>query len=181
MEYKVPLTKKDREKLLQEYHDFHLRPAPSNIGDETLIKAIQQINETKNPQSGEEQKGASNEAQKGNQSGSQSGTPGDELKTEREKFFKLNGKNAPESATIEQLKEQNALKEQEIEKSNAPQSKTENQKPEIKYNPETEVLIIKGNEERIVSKTSWDKFLSKFPGGWEKKIVTPKELTDGKD
>lgn len=180
MEYKVPLSKKDREKLLQEYHDFHLRPAPSNIGDETLIKVIQQINETKNPQSGEEQKGASNQTPKGDQSGTQSGG-GDELKAEREKFFKLNGKNAPESATIEQLREQNALKEQEIEKSNAPEEKKETKKSEIKYNPETEVLITKGDEQRIVSKTTWEKFLSKFPDGWEKKIVTPKELTDGKD
>ena len=58
--YKIPLTKKDKAELLQKYQDFHLRPAPNNIGDETLVKAVQQIDDAKNPQSNVASKGTEN-------------------------------------------------------------------------------------------------------------------------
>ena len=205
--YKIPLTKKDKAELLQKYQDFHLRPAPNNIGDETLVKAVQQIDDAKNPQSESEQKGAENpNPETQNTEGAGTGEPnpetpqsngegvnGDapketaeeqkkrieaeaELTTERNRFFALNGKDAPESATTEQLKEQNDLKQKQIDDAKAKTAPKEEQSQEIEYDRETQYLLKRGDEVRIVAKTTWDKFLYQSPDGWEKHTPKPKEL-----
>ena len=207
--YKIPLSKKDKAELLQKYQDFHLRPAPNNIGDETLVKAVQQIDNEKNPQSNEKPKGAENETApesaderrisgaepKVDETQSDEGAgdvKGDapesaeeqtkrieseaELTTERNRFFALNGKNAPESATIEQLKEQNDLVQKKIDEAKAKSAPKEEQSQEIEYDRETQYLLKKGDDFRIVAKTTWDKFLYQSPDGWEKHTPKPKEL-----
>ena len=194
--YKIPLTKKDKAELLQKYQDFHLRPAPNNIGDETLVKAVQQIDDAKNPQSDETSKGAENtnasnpettdgtgteqqiETSQTSEGVSNGKTPIEtaaELLTERNRFFALNGKDAPESATTEQLKEQNDLKQKQIDDAKAKSSPKE-EKAEIEYDRDTQYLLKKGDEVRIVAKTTWDKFLYQSPDGWEKHTPKPKEL-----
>ena len=195
--YKTPLTKKDKAELLQKYQDFHLRPAPNNIGDETLIKAVQQIDDAKNPQSSEASKGTENtnasnpettdgtgteqqiETSQISEGVSNGKTPIEaeaELLTERNRFFALNGKDAPESATTEQLKEQNDLKQKQIDDAKAKSSPKEEEKAEIEYDRDTQYLLKKGDEFRIVAKTTWDKFLYQSPDGWEKHTPKPKEL-----
>lgn len=205
--YKIPLTKKDKAELLQKYQDFHLRPAPNNIGDETLVKAVQQIDDAKNPQSDEASKGAENPNATNPQTTDGAGaepkvettqttegvtngeTPKEtaeertkrieaeaELLTERNRFFALNGKDAPESATTEQLKEQNDLKQKQIDDAKAKTSPKEEEKAEIEYDRDTQYLLKKGDEVRIVAKTTWDKFLYQSPDGWEKHTPKPKEL-----
>ena len=201
--YKIPLSKKDKAELLQKYQDFHLRPAPNNIGDETLVKAVQQIDNAKNPQSDEASKGAENpnatnpqttdgagaepkvETTQTTEGVSNGETPKEiaeertkrieaeaELLTERNRFFALNGKDAPESATTEQLKEQNDLKQKQIDDAKAKSSP----KAEIEYDRDTQYLLKKRDEVRIVAKTTWDKFLYQSPDGWEKHTPKPKEL-----
>lgn len=205
--YKIPLTKKDKAELLQKYQDFHLRPAPNNIGDETLVKAVQQIDDAKNPQSNEASKGAENtnasnpettegagaepkvETSQATEGVSNGETPKEtaeeqsknvqaeaELLTERNRFFALNGKDAPESATTEQLKEQNDLKQKQIDDAKAKSSPKEEEKAEIEYDRDTQYLLKKGDDVRIVAKTTWDKFLYQSPDGWEKHTPKPKEL-----
>lgn len=195
--YKIPLTKKDKAELLQKYQDFHLRPAPSNIADETLVKAVQQIDDAKNPQSSEASKGTENtnasnpettdgtgteqqiETSQTSEGVSNGKTPIEteaELLTERNRFFALNGKDAPESATTEQLKEQNDLKQKQIDDAKVKSSPKEEEKPEIEYDRDTQYLLKKGDEIRIVAKTTWDKFLYQSPDGWEKYNPKPKEL-----
>lgn len=195
--YKIPLTKKDKAELLQKYQDFHLRPAPSNIADETLVKAVQQIDDAKNPQPSEASKGTENtnasnpettdgtgteqqiETSQTSEGVSNGKTPIEaeaELLTERNRFFALNGKNAPESATTEQLKEQNDLKQKQIDDTKAKYSPKEEEKAEIEYDRDTQYLLKKGDDVRIVAKTTWDKFLYQSPDGWEKHTPKPKEL-----
>ena len=188
--YKIPLTKKDKAELLQKYQDFHLRPAPNNIGDETLVKAVQQIDDATNPQTtdgtGTEQQIETSQTTEGVDNGE---TPKEtteeqtkrieaeaELLTERNRFFALNGKDAPESATTEQLKEQNDLKQKQIDDAKAKSSPKEEEKAEIEYDRDTQYLLKKGDEVRIVAKTTWDKFLYQSPDGWEKHTPKPKEL-----
>lgn len=194
--YKIPLTKKDKAELLQKYQDFHLRPAPSNIADETLVKAVQQIDDAKNPQPSEASKGAENTNASNPETTDETGTEQQietsqtsegvsngeipieteaELLTERNRFFALNGKDAPESATTEQLKEQNDLKQKQIDDVKAKSSPKE-EKTEIEYDRDTQYLLKKGDEIRIVAKTTWDKFLYQSPDGWEKHTPKPKEL-----
>ena len=55
-------------------------------------------------------------------------------------------------------------------------SPKEEEKPEIEYDRETQYLLKKGDEFRIVAKTTWDKFLYQSPDGWEKHTPKPKEL-----
>ena len=203
--YKIPLTKKDKAELLQKYQDFHLRPAPNNIGDETLVKAVQQIDDAKNPQPSEASKGTENtnasnpettegagtepkvETTQTTEGVTNGETPKEtaeertkrieaeaELLTERNRFFALNGKDAPESATTEQLKEQNDLKQKQIDDAKVKTSPKEEQ--EIEYDRDTQYLLKKGDEFRIVAKTTWDKFLYQSPDGWEKHTPKPKEL-----
>ena len=205
--YKIPLTKKDKAELLQKYQDFHLRPAPSNIADETLVKAVQQIDDAKNPQPSEASKGAENTNASNPESTDGTGTEQQiettqttegvdngenpketaeeqskdvqteaELLTERNRFFALNGKDAPESATTEQLKEQNDLKQKQIDDAKAKSSPKEEEKAEIEYDRDTQYLLKRGDEVRIVAKTTWDKFLYQSPDGWEKHTPKPKEL-----
>lgn len=195
--YKIPLTKKDKAELLQKYQDFHLRPAPNNIGDETLVKAVQQIDDAKNPQPSEASKGTENtntsnpeitdgtgteqqiETSQTSEGVSNGKTPIEteaELLTERKRFFALNGKDAPESATTEQLKEQNDLKQKQIDDAKVKSSPKEEEKAEIEYDRDTQYLLKKGDEIRIVAKTTWDKFLYQSPDGWEKYNPKPKEL-----
>lgn len=204
--YKIPLTKKDKAELLQKYQDFHLRPAPNNIADETLVKAVQQIDDAKNPQSNETSKGAENTNASNPETTEGAGaepkvettqttegvdngeTPKEtaeertkrieaeaELLTERNRFFALNGKDAPESATTEQLKEQNDLKQKQIDDAKVKSSPKE-EKAEIEYDRDTQYLLKRGDEVRIVAKTTWDKFLYQSPDGWEKHTPKPKEL-----
>jgi hypothetical protein len=205
--YKIPLTKKDKAELLQKYQDFHLRPAPNNIGDETLVKAVQQIDDAKNPQPSEASKGTENtntsnpettdgtgteqqiETSQTSEGVNNGETPKEtteeqtkrietvaELLTERNRFFALNGKDAPESATTEQLKEQNDLKQKQIDDAKVKSSPKEEEKAEIEYDRDTQYLLKKGDEIRIVAKTTWDKFLYQSPDGWEKYNPKPKEL-----
>lgn len=195
--YKIPLTKRDKAELLQKYQDFHLRPAPNNIGDETLVKAVQQIDNAKNPQPSEASKGTENTNASNPETTDGTGTEQQietsqtsegvsngkipietetELLTERNRFFALNGKDAPESATTEQLKEQNDLKQKQIDDAKAKIFPKEEQNQEIEYDRDTQYLLKKGDEVRIVAKTTWDKFLYQSPDGWEKHTPKPKEL-----
>lgn len=89
-EYTVPLSKKDKTTLQSEYYKIHLKNAPTNIKDETLIKvtnneiaqpkqepqgAQEQAPEiTNQPEPGAEQPGAGDQEGKGPDSGLNTGS-----------------------------------------------------------------------------------------------------------
>ena len=183
MAYKLPLTAKVRKDLLKKFEDHHLRPAPADISDENLVKAVEQIEtkQTPDPNAGD-QKGQNPDPIQNAGTGDIQANPDpnqnpqtdEKLEAERKRYFAFFGQSAPESASSEILKELNDQKEDAIANS----KKIEDQKvsePSIKYDTNNEYLIKKGEDVRVVNKVTWDNYLSKNPDGWEKFVSKPKE------
>ena len=74
------------------------------------------------------------------------------------------------------LQTSSSEKQKQIDDAKAKSSPKEEEKAEIEYDRDTQYLLKKGDEVRIVAKTTWDKFLYQSPDGWEKHTPKPKEL-----